>query len=62
MQLPPSATYKVMLDKLSEYGDVKFMEEKGQGSVLVIYGSDWQAESAYSILFKFSFSIYLSYL
>lgn len=48
--LPPSATYKVMLDKLSEYGDVKFMEEKGQGSVLVIYGSDWQAESAYKNL------------
>lgn len=50
MQLPPSATYKIMHEKLNEFGDVKFLEEKGQGSMLVIYGNEWDAEQAYSIL------------
>lgn len=40
-----------MLEKLNEYGDVKFLEEKAPGNMLVTYGGEWQADRAYSILF-----------
>lgn len=37
-------------EKFTEYGDVVSFEEKSPGSVLIGYGSDWQAERAISIL------------
>ncbi|KAJ8918908.1 hypothetical protein NQ315_016810 [Exocentrus adspersus] len=44
--LPASASYKMLHEKFTEYGDVVSFEEKSPGSVLVGYGSDWQAERA----------------
>lgn len=44
--LPPTASYKMLHEKFTEYGDVVSFEEKSPGSVLVGYGSDWQAERA----------------
>ncbi|KAJ8965075.1 hypothetical protein NQ314_004476 [Rhamnusium bicolor] len=48
--LPPTTSYKMLHEKFTEYGDVMSFEEKLPGSVLVSYGSDWQAERAISIL------------
>lgn len=50
--LPPTASYKLLNEKFSEFGDVQGFEEKGHGSVLVTYGSDWQAERAIKNLDK----------
>ncbi|KAJ8971510.1 hypothetical protein NQ317_008456 [Molorchus minor] len=44
--LPTTASYKMLHEKFTEYGDVMLMEEKSPGSVLITYGSDWQAERA----------------
>ncbi|KAL3279534.1 hypothetical protein HHI36_017043 [Cryptolaemus montrouzieri] len=44
--LPPSASYKMLHDKFTEFGDVQHFEEKGTGTVLVMYGTEWQAERA----------------
>lgn len=51
-QLPPTASYKMLHDKFSEFGDVQHFEEKGTGAMLVMYGNEWQAEKAISILLK----------
>lgn len=37
-------------DKCREFGDVQNIEDKGNGAVVVTYGSDWDAERAISIL------------
>ncbi|CAG9830384.1 unnamed protein product [Diabrotica balteata] len=50
--LPPSASYKLLHEKFTEFGDVHGFEEKMHGSVLVTYGSDWQAERAIKNLDK----------
>lgn len=51
-QLPPTASYKMLHEKFTEFGDVHGFEEKGHGSVLITYGSDWQAERAIKNLDK----------
>ncbi|CAG9856984.1 unnamed protein product [Phyllotreta striolata] len=50
--LPPTASYKLLNEKFSEFGDIQGFEEKAHGSVLVTYGSDWQAERAIKNLDK----------
>ncbi|KAK9879193.1 hypothetical protein WA026_004042 [Henosepilachna vigintioctopunctata] len=44
--LPASASYKMLHDKFSEFGDVQNFEEKGTGTMLVMYANEWQAERA----------------
>ncbi|XP_044761221.1 myelin expression factor 2-like [Coccinella septempunctata] len=44
--LPTNASYKVLHDKFSEFGDVQHFEEKGTGTMLVMYANEWQAERA----------------
>lgn len=39
-------------EKFTEFGDVHSFEEKAHGSVLITYGSDWQAERAIKNLDK----------
>lgn len=51
-QLPPTASYKMLHEKFTEFGDVHSFEEKNHGSVLITYGSDWQAERAIKNLDK----------
>lgn len=51
-QLPPTASYKMLHEKFTEFGEVHGFEEKGHGSVLITYGSDWQAERAIKNLDK----------
>jgi hypothetical protein len=36
----------MLSEKFSEFGDVQHLEEKGTGSMLVVYAADWQAERA----------------
>ncbi|XP_066141006.1 myelin expression factor 2 isoform X1 [Euwallacea fornicatus] len=50
--LPPSASFKLLQDKLNEFGEVSYWEEKGTGSYLVVYGNEWQAERAIKNLDK----------
>lgn len=50
LQLPPTASYKMLSEKCNEFGDVQHVEEKGSGSVLVVYNTSWEAENALSIL------------
>lgn len=38
-------------EKFNEFGDVQHMEEKGTGSMCIMYSTDWQADRAISILF-----------
>lgn len=51
-QLPNTASYKMLHEKFTEFGDIHGFEEKGHGSVLITYGSDWQAERAIKNLDK----------
>lgn len=51
-QLPPSASFKLLQDKLNEFGEVSYWEEKGTGSYLVVYANEWQAERAIKNLDK----------
>lgn len=51
LQLPPTASYKMLSEKCNEFGDVQRVEDKGNGSVLVVYSTDWEAENAFSILY-----------
>jgi RNA recognition motif-containing protein len=44
--LPTSASFKMLSEKFSEFGDVQHLEEKGTASMLVVYAADWQAERA----------------
>jgi hypothetical protein len=44
----------MLSEKFSEFGDVQHLEEKGTGSMLVVYAADWQAERAISILYFLS--------
>lgn len=53
LQLPGSASYKMLSEKFNEFGDVQHLEEKGSGSMLIVYAADWQAERAISILLRF---------
>ncbi|XP_023025459.1 uncharacterized protein [Leptinotarsa decemlineata] len=50
--LPPTASYKMLHEKFTEFGDIHGFEEKAHGSVLITYGSDWQAERAIKNLDK----------
>ncbi|CAH1183251.1 unnamed protein product [Phaedon cochleariae] len=50
--LPASASYKMLHEKFTEFGDVLTFEEKGTGNILITYGSDWQAERAIKNLDK----------
>lgn len=50
--LPPSASFKLLQDKLNEFGEVSYWEEKGTGSYLVVYANEWQAERAIKNLDK----------
>ncbi|XP_057666604.1 myelin expression factor 2-like [Diorhabda carinulata] len=50
--LPPMASYKLLSEKFSEFGEVQGFEEKSHGSILITYGSDWQAERAIKNLDK----------
>lgn len=50
--LPPSAPFKLLQEKLNEFGEVSYWEEKGTGSYLVVYASEWQAERAIKNLDK----------
>lgn len=52
-QLPPTASYQMLRDKCLEFGDVQRVEEKGTGTVLVAFGTEWEAERAISILLVF---------
>lgn len=52
LQLPATASYKMLHEKFTEFGDIHGFEEKGHGSVLITYGSDWQAERAIKNLDK----------
>ena len=49
-QLPPSATYAVLRNKCSEFGEVQRVDEKGSGTCIVTFASEWDAERAISIL------------
>ncbi|XP_045483012.1 heterogeneous nuclear ribonucleoprotein M-like [Harmonia axyridis] len=44
--LPTSASYKMLHDKFSEFGEVQHFEEKSAGTMLVMYANEWQAERA----------------
>ncbi|XP_044257740.1 myelin expression factor 2 isoform X2 [Tribolium madens] len=44
--LPASASYKMLNEKFNEFGDVQHIEEKGTGTMLIVYSADWQAERA----------------
>lgn len=46
----------MLSEKCNEFGDVQRVEDKGNGSVLVVYNSEWEAENALSIL---SFFLYI---
>ncbi|XP_030757876.1 myelin expression factor 2 isoform X2 [Sitophilus oryzae] len=50
--LPPSASFKLLQEKLNEFGEVSYWEEKGAGSFLIVYGNEWQAERAIKNLDK----------
>ncbi|XP_060524078.1 myelin expression factor 2 [Cylas formicarius] len=50
--LPPSTSFKLLQEKLNEFGEVSYWEEKGTGSYLVVYASEWQAERAIKNLDK----------
>lgn len=53
----------MLTEKCNEFGDVQRVEDKGNGSVLVIYSSDWEAENAFSILLSFYIALcFLSFL
>lgn len=49
-QLPATASYKMLNEKCNEFGDVQRLEDKGNGSVLIVYSNEWEAEGAISIL------------
>lgn len=40
----------MLTEKCNEFGNVQRIEDKGSGTVLVIYGNEWEAERAISIL------------
>ncbi|XP_044761749.1 myelin expression factor 2-like [Coccinella septempunctata] len=44
--LPTTASYKMLHDKFSEFGEVQHFEEKSAGTMLVMYANEWQAERA----------------
>ncbi|KRT83924.1 RNA binding protein [Oryctes borbonicus] len=44
--LPPTASYQMLRDKCLEFGDVQRVEEKGTGTVLVAFATEWEAERA----------------
>ncbi|CAG9769210.1 unnamed protein product [Ceutorhynchus assimilis] len=50
--LPPSATFKLLQEKLNEFGELTYFEEKGPGSYLIVYANEWQAEKAIKNLDK----------
>ncbi|KAL1509902.1 hypothetical protein ABEB36_004569 [Hypothenemus hampei] len=50
--LPPTAPFKLFQEKLNEFGEVSYWEEKGTGSYLVVYANEWQAERAIKNLDK----------
>ncbi|XP_028135169.1 heterogeneous nuclear ribonucleoprotein M [Diabrotica virgifera virgifera] len=50
--LPSTLSYNLLNEKCQEFGDVQGFETKGQGSVLLTYASDWQAEKAIKNLDK----------
>lgn len=49
-QLPPTASFKMLNDKCREFGDVQNIEDKGNGTVVVTFANEWDAERAISIL------------
>ncbi|XP_031332311.1 myelin expression factor 2 isoform X2 [Photinus pyralis] len=44
--LPPTASYKMITEKCSEFGEVQRFEDKGNNGLLVVFGSQWEAERA----------------
>ncbi|XP_072377131.1 uncharacterized protein [Diabrotica undecimpunctata] len=50
--LPSTLSYNLLNEKCQEFGDVQGFDTKGQGSVLLTYASDWQAEKAIKNLDK----------
>lgn len=45
-----TASYKMLTEKCSEFGNVQRLEDKGNGNVCVVYSKEWEAENAISIL------------
>ncbi|KAF5301539.1 hypothetical protein FQR65_LT08844 [Abscondita terminalis] len=50
--LPPNASYKMITEKCREFGEVQRFEDKGNSGILVVFASEWEAETAISILLK----------
>lgn len=50
LQIPPTASYKMITEKCNEFGQVQRIEDKGNSGVLVVFTSEWEAERAISIL------------
>ncbi|XP_076251216.1 heterogeneous nuclear ribonucleoprotein rumpelstiltskin isoform X2 [Rhynchophorus ferrugineus] len=50
--LPPSASFKLLQEKLNEFGEISYWEEKSAGSFLIVYANEWQAERAIKNLDK----------
>ncbi|KAK5650527.1 hypothetical protein RI129_001556 [Pyrocoelia pectoralis] len=44
--LPPTASYKMITEKCSEFGEVQRFEDKGNNGLLVVFSSEWEAERA----------------
>ncbi|XP_018320026.1 myelin expression factor 2 [Agrilus planipennis] len=44
--LPPTAGLRMLSEKCAEFGEVQRIDDKGSGSVLVMYSSEWEAERA----------------